>query len=259
MRSCVLGILVLAACSKPNEYVAPPPPKVTVATPEKRDVTDYVDFTGVTAPHVRVEIRARVQGFLGEILHKPGTVVEAGTDLFKIDPSEYLADVESAQADVDRAKADKAAATAQIKIAEANLALAETAVKKLERAYELRAVSEIQVLETKRKRDVASAELAQAGAQLKVAEAAVTVAKSTLARAQLKLGYATIKAPITGRVAKSNVEVGDLVGAGEPTLLTTIVNLEKIHCNFEVAERWALEPRPRCSLWLSAPSLAWVA
>ena len=243
MRPYFLGVLLLAACAKSNEYIPPPPPRVTVAPPERRDVIDYVDFTGTTTPHVTVEVRARVQGVLSKILYKPGTVVGANVDLFKIDPAEYQAEVDAATADVDRAKADKVAAAANVRIAEANLALAETGVKKLEKAYESRAVSEIRVLETRRKRDVAAAELVQATAQIAVADSKIVVAEANLAQAKLKLGYTTIKAPIEGKAAMWNVDVGGLVGSGQATLLTTIVNQDKVYCDFYVAERWALEMR----------------
>jgi RND family efflux transporter MFP subunit len=236
-----IGALLLAACAKPNEYVAPPPPVVTVARPEVRDVVQHVEFSGTTAPHKVVEIRARVKGFLSEITYDAGALVEKGAALFKIDPAEYEAAVLAAEADVESAKADLAAAETAIRAAEARLALAETAVAKLEKAYESRAVSEIMVLEVRAKRDVASAELDNAKAHRDVAEARVGVTESRLVRARLDLSYTTIRAPMAGRVATWLVFPGDLVGAGEPTLLTTMVNDDRIWCYFDITERWLLQ------------------
>jgi RND family efflux transporter MFP subunit len=243
VRKSTLGLLLLVACAKPNEYVAPPPPAVTVAPPERKDVIDYAEFTGITAATKVVEIRARVKGFLAEINYEPGRDVEKDTVLFQIDRVEYEAAVEAAEADLRSAKADLAAAETAIKSAQAALKLAETAVEKLERAYKERAVSEILVLEVQAKREVAEAELENAVARRDVAKAHVGVAESRLTRAKLDLGWTTIRAPLTGRVAKWNVNVGDLVGAGDPTLLTTMVNADRIWCYFDVAERWVLEVR----------------
>jgi len=243
VRKSTLGLLLLVACAKPNEYVAPPPPAVTVAPPERRDVIDYVEFTGTTAATKVVEIRARVKGFLAEIAYEPGRHVEKDTVLFQIDRVEYEATVDAAEADVRSAKADLAAAETAIRSARASLKLAETAVKKLERAYKERAVSEILVLEVQAKREVADAELENAVARRDVAKAHVGVAEARVTRARLDLGWTTIRAPLAGRVAKWNVNVGDLVGAGDPTLLTTVVNDDKIWCYFDVAERWILSFR----------------
>lgn len=243
MRTSLFALLLCAACAKPNQYVPPPPPAVTVAPPVQRDVTDYAEFTGTTAPHKVVEIRARVKGFLAEIKYGAGAVVEEGAVLFRIDPAEYQAAVASAEADLESAKADLASAESAIRSAKASLALAETAVSKLERAYKERAVSEIMLLEVRAKREVADAQVDNAEAQRDVAKERVGVAEARLTRARLNLSWTTIKAPMRGRVAMWNVEVGALVGAGDPTLLTTMVNDEKVYCYFDVSERWLLDVR----------------
>jgi RND family efflux transporter MFP subunit len=235
--------LLLAACAKENVYKPPAPPVVTVAPPQTRDVQEYFEFTGTTVAYRIVEIRARVRGYLAEIAYQPGEVVEEGAVLFRIDPAEYEATVHSAQADLESSRADQTAAEAAIQSAEASLALAKTAVKKLEKAYASRAVSEIMVLEVKAKRDVAQAELDRAKAQLEVAKSHVGVAAARLEKARLDLNWTTVKAPIRGRVAMWNVEVGALVGASDPTLLTSIFNTEKIYCYFDVTEHQYLQVR----------------
>ena len=233
----------LGACAPKNEYVAPPPARVTVAHPTKKDVVDYVDFTGLTDGHKVVEVRARVKGFLKEILYKPGTLVEEGTPLFQIDATEYLADQKAAAADVKSTEADLTSARAAVTRAKAALELAETTVRKLESAYEARAVSEIQVLEARATRDVDVAKVKEAEAQVEVAVARVGVAKAKLERATLNVDFCAVKAPLKGYVAMWEVEVGTLVGATDATLLTTIVNDERIFAYFDVPERWLLEAR----------------
>ena len=245
MRTPLLALVLAAACAEPNEYVAPPPPAVTVAPPAQRDVIEYAEFTGTTEAYREIEIRARVRGFLAEILYKPGELVEKDTVLFRVDPAEYDAAVASAEADRTRAIAELAAAETRITAEEAQLALAETAVQKLERAYKAEAVSEILVLETRAKRDVARAAVKSARDQRDVAKASVGVAEARLTRAKLDLEWTEVKAPIRGRVAMWEVEVGGLVSVGFPTLLTTIISDEKVYCHFDASERWVLEIRKR--------------
>jgi RND family efflux transporter MFP subunit len=209
-----LGLLAAFAigCGDANEFVAPPPPKVTVRQPVQRPVTEYLEFTGTTDAVAEIEIRARVKGFLLSDHFAEGDTVEKGALLYVIDPSEY-------EAQVDRAQG-------RVAVTRAALALAEARLKRLERALETRAVSEIEVLEGRAERDEAAAQLAAARAELKTA--------------QLELSYTEIRAPIAGRVGRDRVDVGNLVGAGESTLLTTMVQYDPMYAYFDLNEREVL-------------------
>ena len=101
MRRSVVATLgaVLMACDG-NTYVPPPPPEVTVAQPQEREVTTYNEFSGHTASVEAVDIRARVQGFLKSMHFSPGTEVNKGDLLFVIEPDLYRARVEQAEADL---------------------------------------------------------------------------------------------------------------------------------------------------------------
>ena len=104
MRSSIILLaLALAACEESNTYVAPPPPKVTVATPLSAEITDYLEFTGTTDASAHVEVRARVAGVLQSMGFEPGTVVKEGDVLFLIDPDVYAAEVQRAEAAVAQA------------------------------------------------------------------------------------------------------------------------------------------------------------
>ena len=97
--SMVMGFLVLlTACEKKNEYVAPPAPDVTVSLPVKQNVTEYLEFTGTTKAVSSVEVRARVPGELKTMHFKPGLKVNQGDLLFIIDPEPYQAELAAAQA-----------------------------------------------------------------------------------------------------------------------------------------------------------------
>src|SRR5262245_26441288 len=91
-------LTLLAACGADNHYVAPPPPKVTVALPLQETVTPYLEATGNTASINTVKLVARVQGYVQEIRYQDGTFVKKGTSLFVIEPEPYKVKLEQAQA-----------------------------------------------------------------------------------------------------------------------------------------------------------------
>jgi RND family efflux transporter MFP subunit len=198
----------LFACGS-NKYEEPPPPAVTVNHPEIRSVVDYLEFTGTTTAVNTVEIRARVQGFLDEIKFKEGDAVTSGDLLFEIEPEEYQARVRRAEASLQVARTAKA--------------LAEATLARMEKAFETRAVSELDVLESRAKADAAAAQVDSAQAELE--------------NARLDFSYTSIQAPISGRVGRSQVDPGNLVGAGEQTLLTTIIQYDPIYAFFDMSER----------------------
>ena len=82
---CIAVPLLLAACGERNTYQPPPPAEVSVAKPEQRKVTLYMEVTGTTAPYNHVDLVARVQGFLDKVGYKDGAAVKKGDLLFQID------------------------------------------------------------------------------------------------------------------------------------------------------------------------------
>lgn len=202
-----LGLII--GCGEENAYVEPPPPQVTVARPLQQTVIDYLEFTGTTAAVEQVEVRARVKGFLESMHFEPGTQVKKGDLLFVIDPKPF-------QAKLDAAKAELASA-------KAGLAKAESDFARLSEAGSRGAVTE---------RDVVAAE-----ADRDAAKAAVAAAEAALTDAELELGYTQVTAPISGRVSRNQVDVGNLVGEGDATLLTTVVKYDPIYAYFNINER----------------------
>src|SRR6202790_136628 len=95
----------VAACGQNNQYAAPPPPKVTVATPIEQNVTRYFEATGNTAAVNSVDLVARVQGFVQAIGYSDGDFVKKGTSLFTIEPEPYKLKVIAAKAAVISAQA----------------------------------------------------------------------------------------------------------------------------------------------------------
>jgi len=204
----MLTLLFVASCTPP-EAPEPQIPVVTVTNPIQKDVNLYYDFTGTVAPIEQVEVRARVEGFLNRVAFKASDAVKAGDLLFEIEPETY-------EVKVQQAEASLAAATAEEKRADADY-------ERVKKAAETDAVSKQQV-------DLAAAQLLQAEAAVKQAEAA-------LADAKLQLTYTQVVSPINGRVSRRLVDPGNLVGAGERTLLTRVIRMKPLYIYFNVDER----------------------
>ncbi|MDZ8119255.1 efflux RND transporter periplasmic adaptor subunit [Pontiella agarivorans] len=204
-----LSVFFLIGCTPKNEFQPPPAPEVGVQTPVVRDVTVYDSFPGRAAASDEVDIRARVTGFLKSIDFEDGQRVNKGDLLFTIEPEQY----ESA---VNSAKAQLAQAQAALKLAEATL-------QRNQNAYKTKAVSEVDVLTAEANKDSAAA--------------AVMEAEAGLEKAMLDLSYTKIHAPFSGRVARRSLSVGNLVGSGTSTLLTTVVVEAPIDVFFNVDER----------------------
>jgi len=207
----LVATLGTLACGQP-EPPPPTPPEVSVATPIRRDVTFYQDFTGRTASVQRAEVRARVTGFLERMNFVSGDMVKKGQLLFVIEPEPY-------QAQRDQAEAS-------LKSAEANRDRAQSDLERLEEAIKTNAVSQQDVTR-------ARAELAQA-------EAAVLSSGAGLDQAQIQLAYTQVRSPLAGRVDRNLVDLGNLVGQAEATLLTTVVQMDPLWVYFDLPETLVL-------------------
>jgi membrane fusion protein (multidrug efflux system) len=253
----VAGSLVLAGCSKGNQYFEPPPPEVTVATPTQQDVTRYLEITGTAQPVVSVDIRARVRGFLQERHFEEGALVEKGQLLLVIDEEPFRLNLEQAKANYAEAQTalQKAEQSRSRELAKAKLALDEAALLQAEsNATRLRKLvagknvtqDEYERAEALRKQAVAQVEsskaaLLQAQADFETnilaARAALAAARTAARNAEIELGYCRMTAPISGRITEAHYDVGNLVGDGQASLLATIVQVDPIHAYMTLSER----------------------
>lgn len=209
------AVVALAGCEDKNTFVAPPPPKVDVATPVQRPVTRYVEATGNTAPIKSVDLVARVQGFLQSQNYQDGTFVKQGTQLFTIEPETY-------KLKLDQAQAAEVGAQASLKQAEADF-------RRQSELVQRQAVSQATLDTSTSTRDNAQASLQQAQANTRIAE--------------VNYGYTKVSAPFDGIVSAHMVSIGELVGVSSPTQLATIVAMDPIYVNFTVNEQDVLRIR----------------
>lgn len=205
----LVGAIFLTGCGPEEAPTAPPAPSVTVATPEVREVEVYRSFASTLKGVSVVEVPARVSGYLEETNFEEGGFVEKGDLLFTIEQEPYELAVAAAKADLE--------------YAEAGQQLAAKRLERLRLALESNSVSEVEV-------DIAAAEMAQS-------IASVSQAKANLEAAELDLSYTSVHAPISGRISLANVSDENLVGYGEPTVITTIVDDSTIEAYFEIPER----------------------
>jgi membrane fusion protein, multidrug efflux system len=188
------------------------PPVVPVAQPAMRMVTDFAEFTGRTASTQSVEVRARVTGYLNAAPFKEGAQVKAGDLLFEIDPRPYQTQHEQARA--------------QVELSKATLKLAQVSYKRdLDISRTPGAISQQQL-------DQGRAAVEEAEVRLRASQSALEVHK-------VNLDFTKVRAPIDGRISRSQVTPGNLV-TQDQTVLTTIVSLDPIYVYFDMDERTLL-------------------
>ena len=213
----ICTLILLAGCEQnapSGQAVTPPPPKVTIAKPVLKEVTDWDEFTGRLYAVESVDVRPRVSGYLQSVHFIEGSIVNKGDLLYIIDPRPYQAVLDQARADLTRAKA--------------TVDLAENDLARAERLYKSRAISE--------------EEVDSRSNQKREALASVEAAKAAVYAAELDVEFTHVKSPITGRISRTQITQGNIVTGGDfqSTLLTTIVSLDPIYVYFTADEQSVL-------------------
>jgi len=210
-----LALFILAGCGQKQQNFTPPPPDVGVVTIQAEPLPITTELPGRIDPVRTAEVRARVAGILLKRVFEEGSDVKAGDVLFQIDPAPL-------QAAYDSAKASQARA-------DANLTQTQAQADRYKVLVKINAVSQ---------QDYDNAIAASLQSQ-----ADVLTAKAALETASLNLGYATVTAPISGRIGKAMATEGALVGQGEATELAVIQQLDPIYFDFTQSSTEGLKLR----------------
>jgi membrane fusion protein, multidrug efflux system len=215
-RSCLAiafipaTVLTLSSCGKNTvQTAAPPPPEVLVSEVVKGDVPTVGEWVGTLDGEENAVIQARVTGYLQKKNYQEGGYVKEGDLLFEIDPRPFEAALAEAKSQLDQAKAVQAATQADF-----------------ERSQELFDKKVISVQEFENKRQLNLANVAKVGSL----EAAVQTA-------QLNLDFTKITAPVDGIAGLAKAQIGDLVGTGSTSSLTTVSKIDPIRLYFPLSEK----------------------
>jgi len=210
----ILAILMAsAACGDRSTFVPPPPPKVTVSQPVKQPVTDYLEFTGNTQAINTVQLKARVEGYLEKVFFKDGDRVQKGQLLFLIQQNTYEAKLMQAEAEILSQKA--------------KLFHAQTEYVRFTKLVTQKAAAQTDVDNWLYQRDAAQAAVMSAEAQRDLA--------------RLNLSYTKVASPFDGRIGRRLKDPGNLVGAGEATLLADVDQIDPLYVYFTINERDLLD------------------
>ncbi len=214
-RACAAAVLVLSvAAAVPAAAQQAQPAAVPVGTvyAERQAISDIRDFVGRVEATGRVDIRARVQGYLEQVLFKEGDIVKKGDQLYQIERGLFQAAVEAAKGALERSKAAKTLTAIQ-----------------LQRAQDL--------LEKNAGTAVARDQALAADQQ---AQGQILADQANLDTANINLGYTDIASPIAGKVSKTNVTAGNVVGP-DSGVLTLIVSQDPMYISFPVSQRELLQ------------------
>jgi membrane fusion protein (multidrug efflux system) len=207
-------LAVLSGSSLSAQQPAPQAAPVTTVIAQATPVTRSKDFVGRVEAIQRVEVRARVTGYLEAVLFKEGELVKEGQPLYRIEQDLFKAAVAQAQGALSGSKASKKLSQVE-----------------LDRANQLLASS----YGTPQKRDQALATDENAAANILTAQASLDTAK-------INLGYTDIRSPIAGRISRTNITKGNVVSP-ESGVLTTVVSQDPIYVVFPVSQREFLDVR----------------
>jgi RND family efflux transporter MFP subunit len=206
----------LTACGQDNQYAAPPPPKVTVATPSQGPYTRYLETTGNIAAINTADLVARVPGFVETINYQDGAAVRKGTLLFTIEPESY-------KLKLDQSKAAQASSEASFNQAKP--------------AFDRQA-------DLLKSGSTTQAQYDTAMAAMVAAQSSVQQAKVNTQLSQINYDYTQVTAPFDGIVTARQVSIGQYVGGTTtPTVLATIIQHDPLYVNFNISEQDVLRIR----------------
>lgn len=217
-----IAALSLVACKKeaPKQDGPKPYPVINV---EAKNIVGYQTFPATIQGKVNNDVRAKIQGYITQVLVDEGQYVTKGQPLFRLETNILNENAAASKAGINAAESNIAAAQAAVNAANVE-------VNKLKPLVQKNIISNVQL-------QTAQANLAQAQAQLKQAQAAKSQAVANYKGVEANIEYSIIRAPISGVIGKLPLKVGSLVGPSDQTPLTTISDTSEIYAYFSMNEK----------------------
>lgn len=234
-------ILSVFSCEKKGEKKQEGPKEVPVVDVQIRNVTGYQNFPASIQGRVNNDVRAKIQGYITQVLVDEGQNVTKGQPLFRLETNMLNESADAAKAGIGAAKSGVAAAKANVNAAQAAVNAAQVEVNKLVPLVQKNIISNIQLETAKANLSRAEAQLSQARAAEQQAAANISQATASYKGVRANIDYSVIRAPISGVVGKLPLKVGSLVGPNDQTPLTTVSDTSEIFAYFSMNEKEYLD------------------
>src|SRR5258707_5115380 len=202
-------VIAFSSCQKPASTVSSGPPEVLVTEVVQKEVPLIRQWVGTLNGSENADVRARTTGYLQQRAYQEGGYVKQGNLLFEIDPRPFVAALDQAKS--------------QLQEAQATLLGVELDAKRAKKLFQGEVISEQEY--TNKTQDY----------QTKLA--AVAAAQAAVESAQLNLDYTKVVSPLDGIAGQAQAQIGDLVGSGSNTVLTTVSQIQPIRCYFPISEQ----------------------
>ncbi len=233
--------LSVLSCNKGDQKPPQGPKVVSTVAVEARNVIGYSTFPASIEGRVNNDVRAKMQGYITQVLVDEGQYVSKGQPLFRLEPNSLNQSANAAKAGVGAARSNVSASEASVKAAQAAVNAAQVEVNKLRPLVEKNIISSVQLQTAQANLARAQAQVAQAQAGKQQASAGVAQAQANFQGVQANIDYSVIRAPISGVIGKINFRTGSLVGPGDPMPISTVSDTSELYAYFSMNEKEYLD------------------
>ena len=233
--------LSVLSCSKGDQKPPQGPKVVSTVAVEARNVIGYSTFPASIEGRVNNDVRAKMQGYITQVLVDEGQYVSKGQPLFRLETNSLNQSANAAKAGVGAARSNVSASEASVKAAQAAVNAAQVEVNKLRPLVEKNIISSVQLQTAQANLARAQAQVAQAQAGKQQASAGVAQAQANFQGVQANIDYSVIRAPISGVIGKINFRTGSLVGPGDPMPISTVSDTSELYAYFSMNEKEYLD------------------
>lgn len=233
--------LSVLSCNKGDQKPPQGPKVVSTVAVEARNVIGYSTFPASIEGRVNNDVRAKMQGYITQVLVDEGQYVSKGQPLFRLETNSLNQSANAAKAGVGAARSNVSASEASVKAAQAAVNAAQVEVNKLRPLVEKNIISSVQLQTAQANLARAKAQVAQAQAGKQQASAGVAQAQANFQGVQANIDYSVIRAPISGVIGKINFRTGSLVGPGDPMPISTVSDTSELYAYFSMNEKEYLD------------------